>query len=127
MTGPPQIPAKDSPVADHEDLHRAIQPVYVESGEISSGAFYTKNMSLDVASLTTVDESRGRKPAWFHTTVPCSSFRALQYQPVHDPIVDHPDLGTNVSHAIVPGRMSKSASRAIALEAARLLRSPLSP
>ena len=125
MASETPAPHQGTPVSEHEDLHRAIRPEYVASDGVSSAAFDTKDLSVDVASLTSLQESHARKPDWYLGTVTCRLVRSHGYVPVHDPIVDDPDLGTNLAHAIVPGRIRKSAARALALEARHRLQLPL--
>ena len=96
-------------VSAEEDVRRAIHPTQLdELGEPTSAAFKTAQMSLDVASLATLESTRQRFPRKHIAIISCAEFRALGYPPVHDPLPDNP------SHAIVREKLSASAARKIA-------------
>ena len=93
-------------VSAAEDLRRAIHPDQVdENGEPTSAAFSTIDMSVDVASLASLDETRRRFPKKRVAIFPCQAVITLGVNPIHDPLPD------NSSHAIVPGRLSRGNAR----------------
>ena len=123
----PLPPTAGTAVRPEEDLRRAIRPEYVKAEEISEGAFRTRDMSMDAASLASLQESRERKQAWGLAVVRCDEFHARHYTPEHDPLVNDPDLGTNLSHCLLRQRMTPAAARAIALVAFKRYLPPLLP
>ena len=70
-----------------------------------SGVFRKPNMSVDVASLAPLIESRDRFPDHVIATVPCKWFISIGHPPHHDPLPD------NLSHAIVPDKLTKLHAR----------------
>ena len=106
-----------------EDLRRAVWPVQVDDmGQPMSAAFYTKDMSVDVASLAFVETTRERFPKSYTAIVRCKVFIEVghPHPPEHEPTDDNP------AHAKVPGRLSKGRARGIA-RAVRYLYPPLPP
>ena len=117
-----------TPVSESVDVRRAVNSEYVQDGEITRAAFSSKDLSLDVASLCSIDESRSRIPHKFWAELRCKAFTERGYKPVHDPFENDPRYGTNLAHAKVPGRINnKTHQRELANEARQRLFAPLSP
>jgi len=96
------------PVESDEKLRRAIWPEQLDDvGKPTTAAFSYRDMSLDVASLCLLSETKERFPRSFIAVLICRSFIELGYQPEHAPRDD------NLAHAIVPGRLSKASTRKI--------------
>lgn len=105
-----RAPKKGDEVNAVEDVRRAIHPDQVdEEGEPTSAAFKSKDLSLDVASLASLESMRQRFRRHSIAILPCSAFRVLGYYPLHDPLVD------NIAHAVVPGKIAQSAARKLAV------------
>lgn len=73
-----------------------------------SAPFRTKDMSVDVASLASLLETRTRFANKWIAITSCKWFIDEGHAPEHQPIPD------NIAHAIVPGRLSKTKGRRIA-------------
>ncbi len=110
MTGAaPRTPDPGTPVALEEDLRRAVRPVDLdERRRPTSAPFYTRDMSVDVASLAPLAATRARWPTRWIAITKCRLYVERGYQPEHAPLKD------NMAHAIVPGRLSKGKAREIA-------------
>lgn len=101
------IPVVDSAVAAHEELRRAVRPQDIDpdTQKPTSVAFKTKDMSVDVGSLATLQESRARWPFRHCAITLCQWFLDVGHIPVHKP---EPQ---NISHAEVPGKLNDRAKR----------------
>ena len=115
----PRQPRDGAPVDEAEDLRRAIRPTQLDDvGRPTSAPFRTQDMSVDVASLAPLEETRWRFPASYIAVVLCRSFVEEGYNPLHRPQEE------NISHAVVPGRLTKGTARKIARNAVKDLHPP---
>lgn len=91
-------------MADYEYLYRAIHPNFIKKdGSISSGAFNDSQMSVDLASRTTVDRSwaRFRSRGFGLASFSVELARSLSQLVRHDP------EPCNHAHTLVIGRKSR--------------------
>jgi hypothetical protein len=108
----------DKTIPDTEGLWRHIHPnpsqivrdEKLQAWRPSSAAFIDRRgeMSVDLASLTTVERSLAGRPEHSLAEVKAEVFRQRGYAVIRDPLPDNP------AHALVCGRMSKSHAREIA-------------
>lgn len=108
----------DKTIPDAEGLWRHIHPNpsqivpdnKTQEWRPSSAAFIDRRgeMSVDLASLTTVEQALRGRPDHSLAEVTAGFFRQRGYAVVRDPLPDNP------AHALVCGRMSKSHAREIA-------------
>lgn len=104
MTEPPP----SGPVSPDEELRRAVRSDQLdELGKPNSAAFSSPDLSVDVAGLAPLMETRERFPAKWIALFPCRVPTELGAQPVHEPTPD------NKSHAVIPGRLSRGKIRQI--------------
>ena len=104
-----EVPKPGAEVSESDDLRRAVHLLQIDdNGEPTSAALKSKELSLDVASLCTLEATRKRFPSKAIAILACKAFRELSYFPLHDP---QPD---NVAHAIVRGKIRDSAARKLA-------------
>lgn len=97
------------PVAEHEDLRRAVWPIELDDlGFPSSASFTYRDHSVDVASLAPLIESRERFRTSYIAIVACQWYLDVGARPIHEP------LPWNNSHAVIPGRLSKTKARKVA-------------
>jgi hypothetical protein len=103
-------PEPNSLVDKDEELRRALHELALdpETSRPSSGNFRTEDMSVDVASLASLDETRRRHPRRPIAITKCEWFIDLGHPPRHHPLPD------NIAHAIVPGQLTKTEARKIA-------------
>lgn len=100
------VPAPSGPVASTEDLRRAIHSTQVDDqGEPTSAAFRAENMSVDVAGLAPLMDTRRRFPTKRIAIFPCLAVLDLGATPQHNPTAE------NISHAIIPGRLNQGKAR----------------
>jgi len=87
-----------------------------ETGKPTSAAFKQPDMSLDVASLCAVDDSRRRMPSHYWAVLSCRWFVDRGYRPEHRPIVADAArrISENLAHAEVPGKLKGKHPREIA-------------
>lgn len=108
--------ANGSEVSEDDELRRAIHHTQLDDdGEPTSAAFKSINLSLDVASLCSLEETRRRFRLKSVAVLRCRSFRELSYAPLHNPLPDNP------AHAIVPGKIRDSAARKLSAAVLTLL------
>ena len=94
------------PVSPLEDLRRAVRSdQFDENAQLTSAPFSSENLSVDVASLAPLIESRRRFPDKWLAIFPCRAAVEVGAPPMHDPLPE------NDSHAIIPGRLSRGQSR----------------
>ncbi len=108
----------DQTIPDTEGLWRHIHPnpsqivrdEKTQEWRPSSAAFIDRRgeMSVDLASLTTVERALQGKPEHSLAEVTAGVFRQREYAVVCDPLPDNP------AHALVCGSMSKKHAREIA-------------
>jgi hypothetical protein len=112
-------------IADDDALYRRIAPhCFKRDGTISSSAFMTNNVpddqiSVDLARLTTADESLARapRPGFGLGDLLASEPRRLGFTVRHDPIPENP------AHALIEGQNTKELCRRLA-EKLLVLRRP---
>ena len=93
-------------VSPLEDLRRAVAwNQRDDEGHPTSAAFASVNISIDVAGLAPLIESRQRFPEKWLAILPCSAAIEAGVPPQHDPLPE------NVSHAIIPGKPTRGQSR----------------
>ncbi len=106
----------DTTIPDSAGVWRHIHPSQIvrdeqtQSWRPSSGAFIDRRgeMSVDLAFLTTGDQSLADRPQHSIAEVKAEVFRQRGYAVVRDP------LPHNSAHALICGRMSKLHAREIA-------------
>jgi hypothetical protein len=116
MQDTPIQPDDDRTIPDAEGLWRRIHPSWIvpdrETGgwRVSSAAFIDRRgeLSVDLASLTTVEWSLAGYPEHSLAEVKVAVIREKGYGVVRDPLPE------NAAHALVRGRMTKAYAREIA-------------
>jgi hypothetical protein len=110
------VPQPIVAVDDDELLYRRLVPDHLhDDGSVKSNAYklHAKpdpSISVDLASLTTVEESiaRGRRDDTKLRALRVSEVRALGLTVRHDPTEDNP------SHTVIEGNQSKASCKALA-------------
>lgn len=99
------VPSENTPVAAAEELRRAVRPGDLDPDTLkpTSAAFKSTDLSVDVGSLATLDESRVRWPTRYWAITICQWFIDIGHQPTHKPLPE------NIAHAEVPGKLNKRA------------------
>ena len=99
-------------IADVDDLYRRIHPLQVkEDGSLSSAAFKDAEMSVDVARLTTPQQSLSGYVSHGLVSITAGHARSLRQEVFHAP------LETNPAHALVKGRKTDSIAKNLARSA----------
>lgn len=106
----------DKTISDSEGLWRHIHPEQftwdqqTSRWRPASGAFIDRRgeLSVDRASLTTIEQSLAGKPNHSLVEVEASILRKMGYVLVSDP------LESNPAHALICGRMTKTHARELA-------------
>lgn len=105
-------------VLDDEGLLRRIHPTQVKAcGSVSSAAFTDAELSVNRASIASVEETIAKYPA--HGV---ASFEARVARALEQEVVAAPEL-LNRAHALVRGKKTKSVQRKLA-QACKLVRQP---
>ena len=103
----------ESEVDQAEDLRRAVWPERLDPTTKRPTGFAFRerepDISVDVASLALLEETRARFPRSYVAIVGCRHFIHVGHTPLHRPKPD------NISHAVVPGHLSRTNARRIAL------------
>lgn len=107
-----------SEVLDEEELLRRIHPTQVKDcGGVSSAAFTDAELSVNRASLTSVEETLKEHPSHGVASFVTRVARELGQEVLPDPALFNP------AHALVKGKKTKSVQRRLA-RACRLVRQP---
>ena len=116
---------EDVVIVDDDEIRRFINPDYLyDDGRISPSAYVTKDMSLDLCRLRTLEESKAAaKPGWGQTEFRVAVLTSLNHRVVYDPIKDDPELADNPAHCCVPGKLTGSQAKKVR-DAARCVYRP---
>ena len=98
-------------IADADDLHRRIHPSQVKDGRPTRAAFTDPELSVDLARLTTLEQSLSGHATHGLASIRAGHARSLGQDVFHDP------LDTNPAHAIVKGKKTPRIGRSLARSA----------
>jgi len=109
----PSYPPDDPNISDDELLYRTIHPHFINEGRVTSAAFLSRkdpHVSVDLASLSTPEQSLARRPAHAGVVQLVTGFvRSLRLAVAGDPLPENP------AHAlIVAAAQSKQIARQLA-------------
>jgi hypothetical protein len=104
-------------IADADELYRRVLPFHLRAdGTVSSSAFKDRrgkpdtHISVDIATLTTIDECLARSPGMGAgvASLRAGDARTLMFAVRHDPLPDNP------AHASIAGQNDKLKCRELA-------------
>ncbi len=98
-------------IADADDLYRRIHPSQVKEGRPTSAAFRAKELSVDLARLTTVLQCLSGYALHGLASITTAHARSLGQDVIHDP------LEANPAHALVKGTKTCSTAKKLARSA----------
>jgi hypothetical protein len=105
-------------VADADDLYRRIHFSQVKDGGPTSAAFKHTELSVDLAKLTTPQQSLSGHPSHGLVSITAGHARSLGQEVVHSP------LDVNLAHALVIGNKTLGIARNLARTATWVLLPP---
>ena len=98
-------------IADADDLYRRIHPLQVKDGRPTSAAFTASELSVDLAKLTTPEQSLSDCASYGLASITAGHARSLGQEVFHDPVESNP------AHALVKGKKTASIARSLARSA----------
>ena len=98
-------------IADADDLYRRIHFSQVKDGRPTSAAFKHTELSVDLAKLTTPEQSLSGYASHGLASITAGHARSLGQDVLHDP------LEANPAHALVRGTKPLSIARSLAQSA----------
>lgn len=100
-------------IGDSDTLRRHVNPQYLhEDGTVSTGAFKTTDMSLDLCRLRARPESfAAAKPGSWMGEFGTPAVRDSGLEVVHDPIIGEENEPDNPSHCKIPGKTTNSQAK----------------
>jgi len=98
-------------IEDGDHLYRRIHPLQVKDGRPTSAAFKDPELSVDLARLTTLQQSLAAYPTYGLASITAGHARSLEQEVFHDP------LESNPAHALVKGTKPPRTARGLARSA----------
>ena len=98
-------------IAGADDLYRRIHPSQVKEGRPTRAAFTDPELSVDLARLTTSEQSLSGHASHGLASIKAGHARSLGQDVFHDP------LETNPAHALVKGKKTPRIGRSLARSA----------
>lgn len=94
-------------------LRRYINPEYFnDDGTISSQAFQTTDMSVDLCRLRSLAESiAASRPGWGQSEFSAAAVFSLGLSVVHSPVDAKDGLPANPAHCHIPGKTTRTQAR----------------
>ncbi|MBL8621135.1 MAG: hypothetical protein JNK64_07515 [Myxococcales bacterium] len=100
-------------IGNDDLLRRYINPEYFnEDGTISSQAFQTTDMSVDLCRLRSLAESiAASRPGWGQSEFAAGAAFSLGLSVVHSPVDSEDGLPANPAHCHIPGKTTRTQAK----------------